>query len=131
MIERLLLVDDDEGVLENLIGYMHQIRKETGLDFEIEYARDGLDAFELLKKSKYSMIIMDLTMPIMSGEDVIDALESKETKNKNTNIVLLSGDPNSLVNYKNKDHVLILQKPFSYNSLEKAVKRTLMLKKGS
>ena len=63
---RLLYVDDDEplrGLVEK------QLHDE---DFSIDTADDGDSALEILGKSSYDVVILDIRMPGGSGLDVLE-----------------------------------------------------------
>jgi len=74
--QRILLVDDDEA---DIILFSRTCRKR-GLDVEIETARDGLEALELLRESAGQpdrrVIVTDLNMPRLGGHEFIEALRS-------------------------------------------------------
>ena len=67
-ISRILLVDDDKNVCEDVIGHM----ADSGVGFDAVY--NGEDAVELVKKEygagrEYDAIILDWQMPGMNGLD--------------------------------------------------------------
>ncbi|MBU2018155.1 MAG: response regulator, partial [Bacteroidetes bacterium] len=57
----LLLVDDEQDVLEFL---SYNLKKEG---YQIYTALNGVDAIEMVKKVKPSLILLDLMMPKMDG----------------------------------------------------------------
>ena len=68
----VLLVDDEEIVLE----VWNQILQKMGY-FVIE-AKNGKDAIEIykVKKSRISLVIIDLSMPVMDGERTSERLKA-------------------------------------------------------
>ncbi len=74
-----ILVVDDEPMVIKLIQ-----RLLTSIGYTVETARDGEEALELYKKEKdfIDAVILDLTMPRMSGQMVLQELleESSEVK---------------------------------------------------
>ncbi len=63
---KILIVEDDLGLLENLA----ETFSREG--FVVETASDGLDAVELLKMTKYEVLIVDWKLPGLSGPEVCE-----------------------------------------------------------
>lgn len=61
--QRVLVVDDDPGNLE----IVSMVLEDAGLD--VVTARNGLDAVIAAHAVRPSVIVMDLTMPVMNGVD--------------------------------------------------------------
>jgi len=59
--ERILLAEDENGIRE-MIGEYFSIE-----GYVIDEAKNGKEALELFKKSKYSLVILDVMMPEMDG----------------------------------------------------------------
>jgi DNA-binding response OmpR family regulator len=61
---RILLVDDEERIRD-------MIKEYTSLeDYDIDEASNGIEALDLFKKHKYSLIILDVMMPKIDGYTV-------------------------------------------------------------
>ncbi len=60
----ILVVDDNEQNLELLQAYLEDIHCRT------IPARDGIEALEIIKKSKPDLVLLDVMMPKMSGFEV-------------------------------------------------------------
>ncbi|MCG2722756.1 MAG: response regulator [Thermodesulfovibrionales bacterium] len=67
--QKILIVDDEEKDLR-LIKAMLGI-----YDFNIETARNGLEAFEIAKKMFPDLILLDILMPVMDGYEVCKRLK--------------------------------------------------------
>lgn len=80
--KKLLIIDDDEFLLDI---YKHKLTKEG---YEVDAAKDAEEAFELLKKNKPVLIILDLIMPGMSGFDILEQLKASTGLSKIPVIVL-------------------------------------------
>lgn len=65
MAERVLVVDDDEGIREALTEYL-----ET-LEYSVVNATDGEDALNKYAKGDYEIILADLMMPNVDGMDLL------------------------------------------------------------
>jgi DNA-binding NtrC family response regulator len=64
---RVLVVDDDPDILESL----QLLLEDT---YEIEVAENGAEALALLKVKRFDAIVLDLMMPVMSGEVLVQEL---------------------------------------------------------
>lgn len=64
----VLIVDDDEQVRE----YLSRMLQREGCT--VETARDGLEALEKIRKSRFEAIVLDLVMPRVDGFGVIHYL---------------------------------------------------------
>lgn len=61
---KILIVDDEERIRE-------MIREYSSLeDFHIDEASDGVEALKLFEQTEYSLIVLDVMMPVMDGWSV-------------------------------------------------------------
>lgn len=83
---QVLIVDDEPFMRQGL----KVIIDWESYGFTIaDEAKNGLDAYELLKKKKYDLLILDIKMPGMTGLEL--AAKVRTTISKRLKIVLLSG----------------------------------------
>jgi signal transduction histidine kinase len=62
--EKILIADDEERIRD-------MIKEYVSLDnYEVEEASDGVEALNLFRENKYSLIILDVMMPRMDGWSV-------------------------------------------------------------
>ena len=61
----ILIAEDDKEIARSIGIYL------KNENFNIFYAYDGLEALEIFKNEKIDLIIMDLMMPKLSGEEAI------------------------------------------------------------
>jgi signal transduction histidine kinase/DNA-binding response OmpR family regulator len=71
-IKKVLVVDDEQDTVE-LIG---NVLRETG--YQIEVAYNSKDAIKAIKDFVPDLIVLNLTMPEVSGFDVIEYLKTEE-----------------------------------------------------
>ena len=68
---KILVVEDDETVrrllTENLTEQM---------PVDVDGARDGVEALHKITTTRYSVVILDVMMPKMSGVDLLDSLRA-------------------------------------------------------
>jgi len=77
---RILIIDDDYEILDML-----KILLEVE-EYSVDTASNGFTGLEKLKKSSYDIIILDLNLPDITGEQLCKAIR----KNINTPILILS-----------------------------------------
>jgi len=80
---RVLIVDDEDDIL-SLLSYNFQ---RAG--FEVELARDGLEALEKAARTQPDVIILDIMMPGMDGLEVCRRLR-RDAKLRTIPIVMLT-----------------------------------------
>ena len=80
--ERLLLVDDEEDFLRSSARALNR----RGID--VQTARDGPTALSLVAEGEFDVVVLDLKMPGMDGEEVFDRL--REVK-PDLPVIMLTG----------------------------------------
>jgi DNA-binding response OmpR family regulator len=114
---RLLLVDDDVKLLQYLGD---RLRREG---YEVTTARSGLEAIERLDASWPDLVILDLMMPKMSGDEVAARIK----KRADIPIIVLSAitASESKVDFISRYAEDYLTKPFHYAELLARIVRVL------
>ena len=96
-------------------------------DFKIEEAEDGMEGLQVLKKRKFDVILLDLNMPKMDGEQVLSVLKKR---NESLPVIVFSA-------YLTKERIIklaklgvkeFLPKPFDLRGLYQAVDRVYSIK---
>jgi|TARA_B100000315_G_scaffold255095_1_gene297562 CheY-like chemotaxis protein len=85
MPSKTILVVDDEK--DTLVFLANTLRR---LDYEVITTSRGLEAVELVKNQRPDLILLDVVMPDISGEDVADIL-SRDPLTADIPIVFLTG----------------------------------------
>lgn len=70
---RVLLVDDEEELVSTLAERLEY------RGFSAEYATDGTAALEMLEKSPFDVVVVDLKLPGMPGEELVTTIRSAYT----------------------------------------------------
>ena len=112
--KKILIVDD------NKLNIKVAKRNIEDLNFkEIDECYNGLECLEKIKNGeKYDIILMDIMMPIMDGEQVLKELKS--IKDFDTPIIALTADAiaGSDEKYKNEGFVDYVSKPFNKDTIK-------------
>jgi CheY-like chemotaxis protein len=69
---RMVLVVDDSMLIRHAVTRFLEEH-----EFRVESATNGLEALELVAKSRPDLIITDLNMPKMTGAELIQALQAR------------------------------------------------------
>lgn len=78
---KLLIVDDELDFLETITKRM-ELR-----GFDVSKAPDGLYALELIENNKFDVVVLDLKMPGIDGQEVLEKIK----KNKvNAEVIIFS-----------------------------------------
>ncbi len=88
-LKRRILIVEDEEINREILGNMLQD------DYAVSYAENGAQALEMLheKKVRYSLILLDLLMPVMSGEELLGKIKADEMLSGIPVIVMTSEKP--------------------------------------
>lgn len=76
----ILIIEDDENINKLLCSILNR----NG--YEVQCTLNGWEGYELAMKNEYSLILMDLMLPLKSGEEILRELRTK----KNTPVIVLS-----------------------------------------
>src|SRR5688572_10797073 len=82
----VLVVDDDEMILSLMRNLLREFH------FTPATASSGEEALELARRNPPKVILMDMKMPEMSGEELIRAFRA-EAGLQNVPLLILSGEP--------------------------------------
>lgn len=118
--KRVLIVDDEQSIRELLERFF-------GLSFTVSSAENGLKAIEELEKNPYDLMLLDIMMPGIDGQEVLKRIKGKYP---NMKVVIMTG-------YSLKDKITqclqegaatCIYKPFTLDEIEKVVQDLFPLK---
>ena len=112
---KILVIDDDEEIT-TMISKFLKLKKH-----ECITTNDGKEGTKLLEKEKFDVVLLDLSMPLFSGYDIIDHLE-KNGKIKENKIILFT------VSHVNDEKMKMLIKKGIYSSIKKPIELNELLK---
>jgi CheY-like chemotaxis protein len=115
-VASILVVDDDKTIRTLLL----HIAKRAG--FDVDAAKDGIEALEMLAAKEYDIAIVDLMMPRMSGYDLVQQISTMQPRP--TVIVataMMNGEAATL-----DDSMVrrVIKKPFDINAVATALIET-------
>ena len=105
----ILVVDDDLPILT----LMRNILREFAFDPRV--ASTGVEAIQSVRETHPDLILLDMKMPGMSGDEVIAAM--RETGARNVPILILSGEPVPPAEIARLGVAGAVQKPFDVMAL--------------
>ena len=117
----ILIVDDVKLNRKIMAKYIRD------LGFKIETSSDGKCALNKCKSRKYSMIMMDISMPVMGGIESLDNIK-KSTINKETPVVFVTAE---VINRKSEvkkkfPDIDLISKPVDRESIQNTIKKNII-----
>ncbi len=118
MPKTILLVDDEEIILDSLCS----ILKKDG--YEVDCARSGNEALNILQTKKYSLVITDIRMPGMNGLEVVERMKTLTPTPK---VMVMTGYGSRETAVKAQHHGVYdyLVKPIDIQGLKSSIRRIL------
>lgn len=121
MPAQVLLVEDDDQARETLAAAL----RLTG--YHVRTASDGLAGLRVLETFEPDVVIVDLSLPIASGFDVLNELRAA-SRTQNTPVIAISGNERGLkLARSNPEFFATIQKPFDPETLVRVVDRARRL----
>jgi DNA-binding response OmpR family regulator len=118
--ERSILIVEDERPLRETIMW---ILEDEGLS--VRPAANGEVALALAAEEQPSMVVLDMALPIVSGDGVADGLH--QLYGERVPILLTTADGRAAEKAERVGAYAYLQKPFDIDALISAVRRGLAL----
>lgn len=83
--KRILIVDDDDAIRALVLTVLRR------RGYLLDSARNGVEALEKLSSCRYSLVVLDLMMPRLSGYEVLEHLEQQPAVLRPLVLVLTAG----------------------------------------
>ena len=118
--KRILVVEDEPAISQICRRIL------TGDGFEVDTAINGEVAQEMLGERDYTLVLMDIRMPVMSGKEFYQILESQYPQLVDR-VIIATGDVigSKTKNFLEKSGRPFLPKPFTPDELKTIVRETL------
>ncbi len=117
---QVLIVDDNEINRDMLARRLHR------RDFQITMAINGREALDLVRRSPYDLILLDIMMPEIDGYTVLKFLK-EDPRLKNISVIMISAieEMDSVMKCMEIGADDYLTKPFDPDMLKAAINRCL------
>jgi len=114
----VFIVDDDDGVRDGLKAMLESE------DQAVEVYANGRDFLDSYDSSRGGCLLLDLNMPVMSGQQVLDALAQKGAP---LPVIIITSvdDPKVKARALKAGAVEVLEKPFDHRKLLDAIQRAM------
>ena len=116
---KILIVDDDEDLHTLYSLYLH------GESFQVVRAFNGKQALEVVEKEHPDLIVLDMIMPVMDGEEFFIKLRT-EKKDKTPVIVASVNEKIPQKMFDLGDIFTTLKKPFTIETLIEKIREGLV-----
>jgi two-component system NtrC family sensor kinase len=119
-VGRILVVDDEPGIREVLDAIL------VGAGYEVSCTNNGVEALEQIKKTKFDVIVSDMAMPEMDGEQLYQAIRALDSQLAGR-MVFVTGDTVSIKSrtFLEQTGGHWLAKPFNIQDVERVVAAAL------
>lgn len=119
-MQKVLIVEDEKAIS----GVLHSILSDELEQYEILIAEDGLEAYKLIEKEDFALVISDIKMPKLSGTEL---LKQAMALKPDTTFVMISGhaDIETAVNSLKEGAYDFISKPIDINRLITSVRNAL------
>lgn len=115
---RVLIVEDNEPIRSLIVAALKR------RNFEVEEARNGREAIEKLRSSRFDAAVLDLMMPEANGSEVLRFIEQQDEE---LPCVVISAASEATLDRAKESRVVhsALRKPFDIDELSQAVENCL------
>ncbi len=113
---RILVADDEEIVIQSCLRVL------SGGGFQVDAARDGLEALKAIDENGYDVLILDIKMPKMNGMEVLQRVKEAHP---DIDVIMITGlhEIETAVQAMKLGAFDYLPKPFDPEELELVVAR--------
>lgn len=119
-VVKICIADDEEQIRKRLAQAIDLI--ETDIKFEISDFGDGQEALDELKKNQYDILITDLSMPGLKGNELIKCLMDLGEGVLPPHIMVISGYISNVgPDYKTMGNVTFMPKPINMAEIEEYI----------
>lgn len=117
-----ILIAEDRPDTRNMISFA--LKKEGYLVLEAE---DGKQAVEMVDTKNIDMVLLDLMLPKLSGEEVLKHIRSKKENNKIKVLIITASkvSETEMESFKKKGADGVLLKPINIKDILNQIKKLL------
>ncbi|HSP78767.1 MAG TPA: TIGR02266 family protein [Myxococcaceae bacterium] len=125
---RVLIVEDNPHIIEM---YSYVLKKLASgvlagkVPLEVHFAADGHHALQLLRGSRFSLVMTDLYMPVMDGFALIERIREEEALRTIPIVAISAGGPEARERAMQLGVDIYLRKPVRFAEVLETVKQLL------
>lgn len=116
--KKILICDDDEGILDVL----QLILEETGHTIISEI--NSLNVKSLIDRQMPDLVILDLWMPVLSGDQILQMIRNHPDY-KNLPVIVISASRDGKEIADHAQATAFIAKPFDYDQLLETIEKIL------
>jgi two-component system chemotaxis response regulator CheY len=118
-----VLIVDDSAVMRSMIQKTMQL---SGLQLgEIHQAANGREGLETLERQWIDLVIADINMPVMTGEEMIEHMHANPNLEAIPTIVISTEGSRTRIDRLQGKGIRFIHKPFSPEMIRDTVKDVL------
>lgn len=117
--KKILVCDDDEGILD-MVSF---VLEDSG--FEVIPEKNSMNVYSLIEKEHPDLLLLDLWMPVLSGDQVLKVLKSSPAT-KSLPVIVISASTEGQRIAEEAGASSFLAKPFDIDQLVKRVQKMLL-----
>ncbi len=123
MAYKILVVDDTEVIRK----FLEEVLTDIG--FEVDLAEDGQAGYELAIKGNYVLVLSDVHMPVMNGEQMARKIRQSKPE---IPIIMIDSYPDKLAQKAARVGALCcLAKPFNLDELRQIIDKIIKAQEAS
>ncbi|MEA2337136.1 MAG: two-component system, NtrC family, response regulator AtoC [Thermoanaerobaculia bacterium] len=119
---KVLVVEDDDAIRALLVA---ALRREP---FEVHAAANGAEALTLTRASEYSVILLDLMMPMVTGVEFLQAFHDADPKSRTVVFVMTAFDDVTVRHIAPNLVHAIVRKPFDVPQLVSMIREVALMR---
>jgi len=117
-MQQRILFAEDEPISRKLISMF--LRREG---YEVDEAKDGAEALDLLNNFQFDLVISDIRLPRVDGIAVVTRLRAISP---DTPFIVLTSYPNDALDLSKMPKSLVIGKPVLIDNLQSNIQRLLL-----
>lgn len=114
-MKRVLVVDDERDIAESLADLLASA-------YQVSVAFDGAEALRLLRAGSVDAVVLDLMMPVMSGEALMAELQRQDIR---VPVIFASAANDLPQRYEQSGAADFIAKPFKFSALKRKLAKVL------
>jgi DNA-binding response OmpR family regulator len=110
-VPKILVVEDDDAIRALLVA---ALRREP---FDVHAAVNGADALNMTRATEYTVILLDLMMPMLNGIEFLEAFHEAAPQSRTVIFIMTAGDDTAVRRLPPNVVHGIVRKPFDVPQL--------------